>query len=169
MDILQLPISLRLLGKADWPTFKTIRLEALRQEPGFFGSSYALELRRSDNDWQERLTQPGSAYFGLFIAETTCIGLTGVVQNRHDSRVGLLIASYIQPDYRGRGWATLFYRARIDWSRQQGFRKLVVSHRADNAPSKAANQRVGFTYTHSEQQTWPDGNQTDNVFYELVL
>ena len=63
----------------------------------------------------------------------------------------------------------MLYEPRIAWAKEKGYKKLIISHRKSNSASKAANQKFGFVYTHSESKTWPDGITEDNVYYELPL
>jgi RimJ/RimL family protein N-acetyltransferase len=160
--------SLKKLTPDDWRLYKTLRLEALQGAHGAFGGNYAEESLRSDMEWQEHLLQKKRAMFALSDGQKQ-IGLTGVVEAKDDPEATALIASYIHPDYRGKGLSNLFYKARIEWSRQNGYKRVIVSHRASNAASKAANQKFGFIHTHNESKTWPDGLTEDNVFYKLDL
>ena len=78
--------------------------------------------------------------------------------------------SYIEPAYRGRGFARLFYEARLDWARSRGaFKRIRVSYRRSNEVSRRANQRYAFAETDALQRMWPDGMQDDEVVYELDL
>jgi RimJ/RimL family protein N-acetyltransferase len=151
----------------DWQTYKSMRLEALRLEQGVFGGNYTDESARSDDEWKQRFSKP-CAYFGLY-HESECIGLTGIVEHKDNPQDTLLIASYIRKEHRGKGLSRLLYEARIGWAKEHGYKRVIVSHRATNLASKAANQKHGFTYTHAESKTWPDGKLEDNVFYELIL
>jgi RimJ/RimL family protein N-acetyltransferase len=64
----------------------------------------------------------------------------------------------------------MFYDARLAWLRQHPrFTRVVVSHRRSNEASRRANQRHGFTFTHTEGRTWPDGAKEDELYYELHL
>ncbi|OOG19276.1 hypothetical protein BWD42_04870 [Sphingobacterium sp. CZ-UAM] len=77
--------------------------------------------------------------------------------------------SYIQPLYRRLGLSTLLYRIRMEAAKTLKLKKLTVSHRKSNLASKAANQRVGFTYTHQETMNWLDGTTEDVLYYSLDL
>lgn len=160
--------SIRRLGVADLQDFKHIRLEALQQEPAVFSSNYAREAAFPDNTWEQRLLNPGAAFFGLYDGPEL-IGITGIIANDETGTEAVLIASYIRPGRRGHGLSGLLYQARIDWAKEQGFRRIVVSHRAGNEASRAANQRYGFLHTHAELMQWPDGQWADNIFYVLEL
>ena len=155
--------------KQDWMTLKSIRLEALTEEPGAFGSSFEKESLLADSSWQERLTAKNKAYFGLFRANGECVGLTGIANLTSTDNSVVLVASYVRKEDRGRGLSKLFYDARIDWAKQQGYHKATVSHRDTNFVSKAANQKAGFNFTHSEERIWPDGIRSNELFYTLHL
>lgn len=150
----------------DWATLKQIRLEALQKDPSVFGSSYASECQLPDTSWQERLQSASRAYFGIFLPDGTCIGLSAVAGK---DGIAILIASYIRVEHRGKGLAARLFSARINWARINRYPKVTVSHRADNAPSQAAILRAGFAFTHIETHLWPDGLPADEYFYELTL
>lgn len=153
----------------DWPTFKALRLESLLEEPAVFGGIYQEEVLRSENEWKIRLSDTGKAYFGLFTESNECIGLTGMAKHNDTQQVATLVASYIRKDYRGIGLSSLLYRIRLEWAKNNGVKKLIVSHRDGNFASKSANQHFGFSFTHSENAIWPDGKEALNLFYELNL
>jgi RimJ/RimL family protein N-acetyltransferase len=159
---------LKQLMPDEWPLYKKLRLEALQNAHGSFGGSYDKESLLEDSVWQERLADARSAFWVLYDQDQP-IGMTGVIEAKDDPETTALIASYIHPDYRGKGLSNLFYKARIEWSKQNGYRRVMVSCRASNTASKAANRKFGFAHTHNESKTWPDGKTEDNVFYALNL
>ena len=113
----------------------------------------------------------GKRIFGLFDGETL-IGITAVFTCRDDpsGRTGVFAMSFIEPDYRGKGYAYLYYKARIDFGvSYTPWTRLAVSHRADNEPSKRAILRHGFVFTGQKEKDWPDGKRLDEMMYELDL
>lgn len=160
--------TLKQFGPEQWKDLKRIRLEALQETPGFFGSNFEREVAYTDEDWIRKTTSPLSAFWGLYDGGTP-VGLTGIIRDQHNLEEAWLIASYIKPQYRGKGLSTLFYEARIQWARENGCSCVIVSHRADNEASRAANQHFGFQFTHKESRLWPDGTEADNIFYRLDL
>lgn len=108
------------------------------------------------------------AYFGLYHGDE-CIGLTGVVEHKDNPQDTLLIASYIRKEHRGKGLSRMLYEARIVWAKENGYKRAIISHRASNVASKAANQKHGFVYTHAERKIWPDGIADDQLFYQFLL
>ncbi len=167
-DISKHTFSTQHLGERDLELFKTIRLEALLKEPHLLGVTFEIESRMSDGEWLKRLRGPASAYFALKLGEE-CVGLTGIVTNRDNPKQAILIASYIREEHRRKGGSESLYKVRLEWARRHGFEEVRVSHRASNEPSRKANQKHGFEYTHSEPHTWNDGAVEDEVFYRLRL
>ncbi|WP_126973944.1 GNAT family N-acetyltransferase [Gynurincola endophyticus] len=143
-------------------------MEALRTDPGMFGSNYLQEEQYDQQHWISLLENKSRAIFGLY-NEQQLIGLTGVVLNKENASNAIFIASFIRPAYRGKGLSRLFYQARIDWARQQKCQSITVSHREGNTVSRAANQYFGFKYSHAENIDWPDGVQAKSLIYTLQL
>lgn len=152
----------------DWERVKAIRLEALQTETGVYGSSYAREAAFDEPTWRAWSAGPRKAIFLLYDDETL-VGVTGVMAHWDDPTAALCIASYLRASYRGRKLSRVFYQARIEWARAQGFTRLLVGHRASNLPSMHANQAFGFRETHREPHTWHDGTEEPEVHYELLL
>lgn len=163
--------SVRPLAQADWEVFRSIRLEALKDSPQFFGSNFVRENAFTQTDWHERLSGDGKAMFGLF-DENQIIGLTGIVtdQNDQSQKTALIISSYTTPVYRGKGLSRMLYQACISWAKDQPqIKRITVSHRESNLASKHANQKFGFVEIGRSSKTWPDGTSEDEIFYELTV
>lgn len=159
---------IRQLRTAELELYRNLRLEALQTEPGVFGNSYEMEAAFTPEQWLARVTNPRAACFGLFCNQEL-VGITGITCSAERPDEAYLSQSYIRAGHRGKGLARLLYEARINWARTHGVRYLVVGHRESNLVSKAANQRFGFTYTHRESRTWPDGVTEDMLYYRREI
>jgi RimJ/RimL family protein N-acetyltransferase len=121
--------------------------------------------------WQDWIGGPGHQVFGLFDGDRLA-GITAVFTSREDpsGETALLAMSFIRPEYRGQGLSAAFYDARLAWVRAHPqFRRVVVSHRQSNEPSRRANQKQGFEFVRRLPRVWPDGGIEDEVFYELRI
>jgi RimJ/RimL family protein N-acetyltransferase len=171
-EIMPIPESqyiIRQFSPEDVEQYKFMRLEALRQERGVFGNSYENEAAFPREQWIARLVNPKGAYFGLY-CDDELIGITGViVTDEEKPDEAYMTHSYIRKEYRGKGCSRILYEARLEWAKKHQIKCLKIGHRASNLVSKAANQHYGFTYTHSEPRTWPDGQTEDMLYYELAL
>ncbi|MCJ8209633.1 GNAT family N-acetyltransferase [Mucilaginibacter sp. RS28] len=161
--------SIRLFTPDELHRYKAIRLEALRLEPGVFGSKYQTESELPDEVWYSRTFNDFVAFWGLFNPDGELIGTTGIVVNREQPDEATFVGSYIKKEYRGIGLTRLLYRARLEWARQRALKKLLIGHRAGNVASKKAMIAHGFTYTHAEAKHWPDGQSEDMLHYQLLI
>ncbi|WP_164723269.1 GNAT family N-acetyltransferase [Chryseobacterium aureum] len=156
---------IRQLTGEEWPLYKKMRLEALKNEPAMFRVTTPPEVDLNDNDWKERLDLP-RAVFGLYYNDIL-IGITSIILlNKKEAYLG---QSYIIKEHRGKGLSSLLYNSRIAWAKNMNLNQLLVSHRESNVASKAANQNFGFIYTHREPCQWQDGHQEDVLYYRLSL
>jgi RimJ/RimL family protein N-acetyltransferase len=165
------PYNIRALGVGDLDAFREMRLRALREHTGFFGVHPDEAEASPDSYWEETLDGRGKQVFGLFDGDRM-IGITAVFTDREDpsGETAVLAMSYINPAYRGRHLSRLLYQARIDWAKAQPqFKRIVVSHRADNESSRRANQAFGFVYTGSKEKQWPDGTVALDDCYEMRI
>lgn len=160
--------TLRRFGVEDWKLYRAIRLKALAITPCVYGSHYQLEWEFNDELWIGRLENVRNAIWGLYFKDEL-IGVTAANGNPDNPSEVRFTHSFIVPEHRGKGLSSLFYKARIDWARSKNLKKAIVTHRAGNEPSRAANQKHGFKYTHAEKRIWPDGIEDDNLIYELPL
>ena len=164
-------ITTRALTAQDWEIFRQIRLRALREHPDVFSGSYGEAAARTEREWIEMLDGKGKCIFGLFDGDRI-IGLAAIFTSREDpdGHSGMLAMDYIDPLYRGRRLSRFLYQARIDWAKQhRPFRRLVVSHREGNDPSRHANQSFDFKFVRKEEKDWPDGTKAPDYVYELDL
>lgn len=145
--------------------YKTLRLEAISEEPAMFRCSTPAEAGLTDSEWQERI-KPPRIVFGLFEQDTP-VGMTSLLLLNEQQ--GYLGQSYIRKAYRGLGLAALLYQVRMAWAARLQLKQLQVSHRESNVISKAANQRSGFVYSHRETANWLDGTTEDVWYYTLDL
>jgi RimJ/RimL family protein N-acetyltransferase len=100
------------------------------------------------------------------------VGITGTFTDSDDPTGGTVGfgMSYLSPEYRGRGFASLFYETRFAWVRARPhFRRVIVAHRESNEPSRRTIEKFGFQRTESIPHHWPDGTDDDDVCYELLL
>jgi RimJ/RimL family protein N-acetyltransferase len=162
---------IRPLAEADWLRLRDLRLHALRTEPGVFFASYEREAALEQTEWIARITDPGKRVFGLF-ADAELIAITGIITSPGDpsGATAELVMSYILPPYRGRGFSSLLFEARLRWATAQPQITTVrVSHRYSNQASRRAIERHGFVFVRRAPRLWPDGVLEDEVFYQLSL
>lgn len=155
----------------EWEMLRDLRLEALQNSPGAFSSKYEQEKKRSERHWRNTAQGEDCTMFGLFIDETP-VGIMGITTMSADAtgKTAVLWGTYIQPDWRGNGLTKPLYKTAIAYAKaRRDWKRLVISHRESNVPSKKATLAHGFRHTLSEDKKWPDGTSEAELFYEMNL
>src|ERR1700731_4718233 len=86
----------------DWQALRDIRLEALRDAPAAFGSTYEREARRGEARWRDWIARGG-----IFLAYLPDLGASdsaGLIGGYQEDPVTVeLVSMYVRPSARGRG------------------------------------------------------------------
>ena len=138
----------------DWQALRDIRLEALRDHPSAFGSSYAREAVRDEEHWRGRSS--GGGMFLAYLTEVTEVGevsepagLAGGYQA--DPVTVELVSMYVRPRGRGRGVGEALVAAVIGWASDRRATSVHLWVTETNAPARALYQRCGFALTGERQ------------------
>ena len=154
---------IRCLGPDDVNEFRSLRLEALRETPESFGSTYASEAAYPPARFVERLA--GGTVFGSF-RDQRLVGMAGYSiepweKTRH--KAGLW-GMYVQPSRRGQGIATALAGAVIAAAaeRVEILQLKVVS---SNDAAIRLYRALGFVEYGLELK----GMKQDGRYYDEVL
>src|SRR5438105_1463864 len=107
-------IKIVLLKPSEWLVYKTIQLEALKENPQSFGASYKVWINFSDEKWKERPSNKNSM---IFVAkdDDTPIGLVGVyMENDRSETVATIWGMYVQTIYRGKSIGRALLKKALD-------------------------------------------------------
>ena len=130
-------------GTDDWMLWRELRLRALLESPGAFGSTYDRELRFTESDWTGRLD--GSA------GPAVLASLDGV-------RVGMgagfrdlpgwlhVVAMWTEPTHRGSGVGTAVLAHLVEWARDRDLR-VHLDVALANPKARVVYERAGFVAT----------------------
>ncbi len=148
-------VALRILAADEWQVFREIRLEALREAPYAFGSTFESWQGGGDTEqrWRERLTNvPFNviAYFGGKPA-----GMVSGVRCDVGAEIEL-ISMWVAPFARGKGVAIALVNAVLEWADAQQIEKVSLRVMEGNTRAKAFYLRRGFVDT-GEAHSAPDG------------
>ncbi len=141
-------VAIARLTPAAWREYRAIRLAALAEAPGAFGSTLAEERRLRAATWRARLARRAQ-----FVARHggEPVGTAGgLVEDGAE-----LVSLWVHPSWRGRGVGDLLVRAVLDWAREQGHREVRLWVSAGNAPAEHLYARHGFTRTGACQPVTP--------------
>ena len=143
-------VLVRTTEMADWQALRDIRLQALRDAPYAFSSTYARESAFGEDEWQRRATRDGS--FIAFIPEAHPAGLGGGYLAAPE--VVELVGMFVRPQARGRGVGEALIDAVIAWAREKDATSVHLWVTETNKHARRLYERRGFTVT-AERQPLP--------------
>jgi ribosomal protein S18 acetylase RimI-like enzyme len=164
---------IRILGPSDAAAFQVLRLQALREDPIAFASSYEEERDTPLLIVAQRL-QPRNdrAIVGAFDGDRL-VGLAA--WHREEMRKmhhkGFVWGVFIAPSHRGQGLARRLLEAVIALARRaDGILQLNLTAAAGNAPALALYESLGFVaYGREPAAICVDGALHDDVHLALRL
>lgn len=151
----------------DWPKFRQLRLEALRESPLAFLERYDESAKAPDEFWIDRVeraatgsdraqfaafTQAGDGADCRMIAKATCF-----LEEEMGRRSVYLVGVYTTPSARGSGVSAQVLRALIDWAQANLSPDVIRLHVTEgNDRALAFYQRMGFVVTGETVPYPPD-------------
>jgi ribosomal protein S18 acetylase RimI-like enzyme len=161
-------IELRQLLPTDAASYRAIRLEALRDTPDAFSSTYEAEKDRPLDAFAARLRD--SHVVGAFDG-ARLVGIAGfyVQPGPKQAHKGMLWGMYVRPTHRGCGLGRRLVEAIIEHARQsvELLQLFVVS---DNRTARELYRKLGFVeYGIERHATKYRGRYFDDVLMALPL
>ncbi len=153
----------------DWQALRDIRLEALRDAPSAFGSTYEREVVRAETHWRDRISRGGT--FLAYLPDLTAPEPAGLIGGYQEDPITVeLVSMYVRPRARGRGRGVgeALVAAVIGWARHQNAAQVHLWVTETNAPARALYDRCGFALT-GEQQPLPSDPSLGEVAMSLPL
>jgi ribosomal protein S18 acetylase RimI-like enzyme len=157
-------MTIRRLAASDAESYQVLRLQALRESPNSFSSSYEEERETPPAAMAKFLTD--HVVLGAF-AGGDLVGIIGVGREsmRNTRHKGFIRAMYVAPAQRGRGIAKrLMSEALAILQSLDGVRQVTLAVTAGNSAALALYESMGFVLFGRE----PDALLIDGVFYEDI-
>lgn len=136
-------MSIRRLTPDDAEAYRTVRLAALRDAPGAFGSTYEGEATLTEADWVGRLENPTRAVFAAEDDEGV-VGLAVGAPDDEEPGAGFLLSMWVDPAARGRGHGDALVQAVLQWLAASGFRLVRLHVTEGNTAALELYRRNGF-------------------------
>ncbi len=148
----------------DWQPMRDIRLQALRDAPDAFASTYARELAFEPAEWHRRATRDGS--FLAFLPEVAPAGLAGGFEE--EPGVVELVSMFVRPQARGRAVGEALVGEVAAWAQNKNATSVHLWVTETNKPAVRLYERCGFTVT-SERQPLPSNPSLGEIGMILPL
>ena len=141
-------IELVRIGPEDWREFREVRLAALSEAPGAFGSRHADWVNASEPRWRARLTD-----VPFTVVARSEDGPVGVASGMESGQLVELISMWVAPGERGVGLAGRLINEVVMWAKAQG-RQTCLMVRDDDLGAIRAYARAGFV-DRGVPEGWP--------------
>src|SRR5580704_19039321 len=120
----------------DWSALRDIRLEALRDAPAAFGSTYEREAPGGEAHWRDRISRGGT--FLAYLPDLSTSAPAGLIGGYREDPVTVeLVSMYVRPRARGRGVGEALVAAVLNWAGQRNAAAVHLWVTASNAPARA--------------------------------
>jgi GNAT superfamily N-acetyltransferase len=131
----------------DWQAMREIRLQALRDAPDAFASTYAREIAFEQAEWHRRATRDGS--FLAYLHDGELAGLAGGFEE--EPGVVELVSMFVRPQARGHRVGEALVDAVAVWARGRDAKSVHLWVTETNKPALRLYERCGFTATPERQ------------------
>jgi ribosomal protein S18 acetylase RimI-like enzyme len=142
-------MNIRLLDEADAPLYQVVRLQALKNDPDSFGSTYDQESVRPLEKFAERIQHTANKFtLGCFDSSQSLIGIVNFVREDRlkTSHKGNVYGMYVEPGFRGQGIGRALLLALIERATRQceGLEQIHLTVVSNNEPAKRLYTSLGF-------------------------
>ncbi|HKC19437.1 MAG TPA: GNAT family N-acetyltransferase, partial [Candidatus Dormibacteraeota bacterium] len=129
-----------MLGQEEWAVYRRVRLDALREAPYAFGSTYAREKDRSEVEWRAAVSSRAR-----FVAEARAAVVGTASGGDGDATTtAALTAMWVDPRFRRQGVGEALLQRVIDWAREVGYDELLLWVVDGNHNAERLYERNGF-------------------------
>ena len=166
------PPIIRPLNVGDTAAYRVLRQKILAIGDGrYFSDSYTREAALNEQQWLNWCTEtPEHCILGMF-DNGHLIGTMMATQLGAPEELTVeWEAIWLDPLYRKQGIAKNAYEQVEQWTLDQGYDRVVLYIRADNARSQEIHRKQGAIYTHTKHnEVWADGSVADTHCFVLRL
>ncbi len=143
-------VLVRETGMADWRAWRDIRLQALRDAPDAFASTFAEQNILGEDHWRQRVA--GGGLFLAWIPEVSAAEPAGMAGG-YQAAPGTveLISMFVRPQARGRSVGEALIDAVIGWALERDATSVHLWVTETNKHARLLYERCGFSVTGERQ------------------
>jgi len=160
-------LNIRVLNAQDTQVYRTIRLNALKNSPTSFGSSYEEESAFAVKRFTNRIAKPNSQTFGAF-EESQLVGICNLSfqPRKKMGHRAEIFSMYVEPNFRGKGIGkALMTRAVKRALEKETIRQIYLTVVRSNQAAKTLYASFGFQTYGVDRQAL----QYKGEFYDFEL
>lgn len=132
---------------SEWQIYRELRLRALAESPDAFGSTFALEQVRTDEEWQAWLSAGASSPLDLpllGLAGGEAAGLAWAKVDSSNPSAVNLFQMWVAPEHRSHGLGAELLHQAIAWAQARGAATLSLGVTLGDSPAVRLYRRAGF-------------------------
>jgi ribosomal protein S18 acetylase RimI-like enzyme len=139
-------MTIRELTPDDAALFRTLRLDALRSDPGAFGQTLESALPLSDHEWRQRLEGVRAQGGAVLVAEQdgAAVGMCGVGRDTTHEKAAFLWGMFVAAATRGSGVGAALLREAEGWAMDRGYAEMHACVAAPNRSAVDFYRRQGY-------------------------
>jgi ribosomal protein S18 acetylase RimI-like enzyme len=170
-DTATMSVDIRRITPDDGPDLRALRLAALADAPSAFGSTFAEESLRADDEWSDRArwASAGAERITLLARqEQRVVGIAGGYRDEIQSTEVHRVSKWTAPEVRRAGLGQLLVRSVIDWAADTGASSVGLWVTRGNTPAQLLYESMGFRES-GEYQPLPSDPCADEIRMILRL
>lgn len=146
--------TIRRLNAGEASVYRSLRLEALKDSPEAFSTSYESALKRDDDSWtlQADSSAHGSDRATFIVLADRPIGLAALYRDADHPSVGELLQMWIAPSHRGGGAAADLLDHLFRWAARHSFASIRAEVTQGNLRALRFYEKYGFQPVFPETQ-----------------
>jgi ribosomal protein S18 acetylase RimI-like enzyme len=131
------------LVEDEWRVFRDVRLAALEEAPYAFSARFEDENERTEAEWRAKVA--GWTRFVIELDGRVVAMVSSGPANYTGTAV--LTSLWVDPSARGQGVGDRLVETVVDWSKNHGYRRLVLWVAERNSHAETLYERHGFRKT----------------------
>lgn len=157
----------------NWREYRELRLNALRNEPQAYLTSYENARKEPGKNWKGYLQAAvdGESWMMFARAGEVLIGMVGAYQSDEGKTKQQIevIAMYVDPGHRGQKIGTRLLEKLLGILKDAGKKSAHLECSAEQIPAVALYQRLGFAEVGRRRLVLGDGKEHELVAMERLL
>jgi ribosomal protein S18 acetylase RimI-like enzyme len=129
----------------DWDECRRIRLAALAESPMAFAATLADEQDLGEKDWRAQLTN-GTTFLARGV-DHRVLGTVTAIPDAYAADLLHLVAMYVVPEARGRGYGRALVDAVVHAAEEAGAKGVVLAVASGNDRAERLYRAAGFRPT----------------------
>lgn len=145
--------TIRRLNPGEGFLYREVRLEALKDSPEAFSTSYESAQERDDQSWatQADASAEGGDRATFLVIADRVIGMAALYRDADVMKSGELVQMWIAPDYRGTSVSMDLLDHLFRWASQHGFETIHAGVTPGNLRALRFYEKYGFSRINSEE------------------